>query len=360
MIRIAAGVRVFLNLEAGLTHESLRSEDRTQASALVRARQELASAREENRELRARLAATGGRAQAGIDPERIVWMFGTARTGSTWLSTMMGSMAGCRVWQEPLVGDLFGHLYYVRGAPHVERRGEDFILGRSHRESWLDSIRTFVLHEAAARFPGLTDSGYLIIKEPNGSIGAPLLMEALPESRMIFLLRDPRDVVASLLDANRRNGWLHGWEDSGRHRRKSLADPAADASPDSFVQNRARNLLRLIGKVEEAYYAHGGCKALVRYEDLRARTLQTMQRLYSGLEMDVDQAELARVVQKHAWENIPEERKGPGKSNRKATPGGWREDLTPGQVEIVERVTAPLLKEFYPDRAMDAGGQALT
>jgi hypothetical protein len=55
-------------------------------------------------------------------------------------------------------------------------------------------------------------------------------------------------------------------------------------------------------------------------------------------------------VQKHAWENIPEDEKGQGKFYRKATPGSWREDLTPGQVEIVEQVSAPLLKEFYPGR----------
>jgi hypothetical protein len=27
---------------------------------------------------------------------------------------------------------------------------------------------------------------------------------------------------------------------------------------------------------------------------------------------------------------------------------GWREDLTPEQVKIIERTTAPLLEEFYP------------
>ena len=31
----------------------------------------------------------------------------------------------------------------------------------------------------------------------------------------------------------------------------------------------------------------------------------------------------------------------------KATPGGWREDLTPEQARVVEKVTGPLLREFY-------------
>ena len=57
---------------------------------------------------------------------------------------------------------------------------------------------------------------------------------------------------------------------------------------------------------------------------------------------------MGRVLRKHSWGSIPEEEKGEGKFYRKATPGGWREDLTPEQAETVEKITAPLLTEFYP------------
>jgi hypothetical protein len=52
-------------------------------------------------------------------------------------------------------------------------------------------------------------------------------------------------------------------------------------------------------------------------------------------------------VNKHSWENIPEEKKGKGKLRRKATPGGWKGDLTPQQVQIVEKATAPWIEKFY-------------
>ena len=70
----------------------------------------------------------------------------------------------------------------------------------------------------------------------------------------------------------------------------------------------------------------------------------------------VEESELERAVQKHSWENIPEEEKGGGKFHRKATPGGWREDLTPEQARIVEGITAPLLEELYP-RVMQSEGR---
>src|SRR5829696_8196402 len=152
-------------------------------------------------------SSTGER--PGLKPENLVWVFGTARTGSSWLSAMMGEMGGCSRWHEPLVGHLFGNLYYVRAGHRSE--DEHFILGARYRDLWLETVRRFVLDSAAARFPGVAakDGRYLIIKEPQGSMGAPLLMEALPESRMILLVRDPRDVVAPLLDAARAGGWIY-------------------------------------------------------------------------------------------------------------------------------------------------------
>jgi hypothetical protein len=279
----------------------------------------------------------------GVLAENIVWIFGTGRSGSTWLGSMMAGIEGYAMWNEPLVGNLFGNFYYFRVGNR--KLGRHSILGEPYKETWLGPMRDLVLGGAAARFPEVVGGGYLIIKEPNGSIGSPLLMEALPESRMIFLIRDPRDVVASSMDAHSEGSWLSERRE-GQRRASKL-----DRNPNAYARMRANSYVQQIEKTRQAYRAHGGSKVMVRYEDLRADTLNTMKRIYSGLEIPVDESELARSVEKHSWENIPEEQKGEGKKRRKAKPGGWREDLTPRQVEIVEDITAPLLDEFYPDTA---------
>ena len=116
----------------------------------------------------------------------------------------------------------------------------------------------------------------------------------------------------------------------------------------SFDATAWSNLyLNSLTSARQAYKAHGGYKVLVRYEDLRADTLGTMKRIYSSLGIDVDQEDLARVVEKHSWENIPSEKKGEGKFYRKATPGGWKDDLTSDEAETIERITSPVLEEFY-------------
>jgi hypothetical protein len=267
----------------------------------------------------------------------MIWIFGTGRTGSTWLAAMMEEPEGHDVWFEPRVGTVFDPQRFQRHG------GKHFILASQYKDVWLRSIRNFILDGANARFPEL-DGGYLAVKEPGGSVGAGLIMEALPESGMVLLIRDPRDVVASWLDATRKGGWQTRRRGEGGRRAESLAE----TKPNAFVRRHANAYLQHVGSARRAYEAHEGRKVVVRYEDLRADTLGTMKRMYGELNVPVEEARLAKAVEKHSWENIPEEEKGQGKFYRKATPEAWREDLTRRQVKTVERITAPLLEEFYP------------
>lgn len=281
-----------------------------------------------------------------IRADDLIWIFGTGRSGSTWLASMMAELAGGWWWDEPLVGRLFGDFR----ADILPRTGgrEAFIMAEANREAWLAGIRSFVLNVAKAVRPEGSEGNYVIVKEPNGSVGAPLLVEATPESRVVLLVRDPRDVVASALDGHREGG--HAYERASRdpRRMEALARNPPENRPGAFVKRQANRYLKNVGNAKNAYKAHQGYKALLRYEELRADPVRTMERFYSTLHIPVSERELARTVERHTWENVPEEEKGQGKFHRKATTGGWREDLTPRQVAIVEEITAPLLQEFYP------------
>jgi hypothetical protein len=350
-------VRAFLNLEAGVVRGGVPEpqvsgaarEPAGQDQRIERLRRELAEKGRENARLRSRLAAGSfGLPGGSVKPENMIWMFGSGRTGSSWLSTMMGDLGDHARWNEPYVGELFGTAYYIRAGDRMRGR-KDYALGDDYREAWIRSIRNFVLEGANARFSGLGENGYLAIKEPNGSIGAPLLAEAFPESRMILLVRDPRDVVSSALAAQRKGSWGEGWRTNGG------GDSLADTDPDEFARQWANMYAVSLGNAREAYEKHEGPKAVVRYEDLRTNTLQTMRRLYSTLGILMNEGELAGVVERHAWENVPENKKGPDKPHRKATPGGWRQDLTPEQARIVEELTIPIIEEFYPEWSTSYG-----
>ncbi len=323
-IEIAKGIKAFLNLEVGVT----RSAGRDGAASKDTGR--------------------GRRLRGGANPANFIWVFGAGRTGSTWLAGIMGEIEGHEVWFEPWVGDLFNPERMQIG----KRRGKSFVFSPQYKKVWLSSIKRFVLEAVDARYPGLGRDGHLVIKEPGGSEGAPLLMEAMPEGRVILLVRDPRDVAASWLNATRKGSW--------QYERKRAGEEAADLEyPDGDLESPelddtekvrrfAKRYRNHVGGAKKAYDAHAGGKALVKYEDLRADALATLSRAYSELGVAIDRAELSRAIEKHSWENIPKEKKGEGKFYRKANPGGWREDLTPEQIKIVEKTTAPILEAFYP------------
>jgi hypothetical protein len=279
---------------------------------------------------------------AGLDPSKVIWIFCLGRSGSTWVRAMLSDLLPCKVWEEPKVGQLFG-AFYEKARPG-QRASTNFVLSDPTRPVWTRALRRFVLEVASASHPSIRPTEYLLIKEPDGAIGAPLLMDALPESRMVLLVRDPRDVVASALDAAKKGGWRY--EDMDENLQKRWERQAARGYTP-FVRATANIYLRQIGAAKRTFDAYSGPKALVRYEDLRGDPLGEMRRLCSKLGLPVEEESLVQVVEKHSWEKVPQTEKGPGKFYRKAQPGGWSQDLSPRQIEIVERITAPLIAEFY-------------
>lgn len=289
----------------------------------------------------ARGKGVGTEVESRLDPAKMVWIFCTARSGSTWLRRMLEDLLPSETWEEPKVAHLFGEFYSK--AQTAQRGSTNFVLGDPNREAWTRALRSFVLEMAWASNPSSSPERYLVVKEPGGGMGAPLLSRALPESRLIFLVRDPRDFVSSILDAQRKGNWMYEGMDEVRRGRKV----SAEANPTAYARVLARRYVEQIEGVKRAYKEHQGPKSLIRYEDLRMETLATMRRLCTDLGLEIQETRLRTVVEAHSWENLPTDQKGAGKFHRKGQPSGWREDLEPGQVEIIEEITAPLLEEFY-------------
>jgi Sulfotransferase domain len=292
--------------------------------------------------LQALRADHGQTGRAGlVAPNDLIWIFAFPRSGTTWLASMMGDLPGYEIWDEPYVGALFGEFYHRHNGDHQTR---PFILAPHYRSVWLQCLRSLILEGARVRY-AQSQPRHLIVKEPHGCIGAELLSEALPESRLILLLRDPRDVIASNLDSQRKGSWT-SQDPRWKGREKPVG--AADRNPDRFVTYFASDYIHDITVARRAFQSHLGPKALLKYEDLRTDPTEVLIRTCAELRLQLRTGNIVQAVQGHVWENIPKEQRGPGRFYRKAKPGGWREDLTHEQVRIVEEAAGPIIEEFYP------------
>jgi len=84
----------------------------------------------------------------------------------------------------------------------------------------------------------------------------------------------------------------------------------------------------------------------VRYEELRSDTAAVMRSIASWLEVEVGDAGIADAVRANAFEELPPEVRGPGKALRLATPGAWRENLSPGEQAAIMEIVGDKLTEL--------------
>ena len=64
------------------------------------------------------------------------------------------------------------------------------------------------------------------------------------------------------------------------------------------------------------------------------------------LPIEVTRRPLAEVAEAHAFDAVPPEDKGDGKAIRSADPGGWRDNLTPAEHDVMHEVMGPMLAEL--------------
>ena len=158
-----------------------------------------------------------------------------------------------------------------------------------------------------------------------------LLTELYPGSRELFLVRDFRDMVSSILSFNAKRG-VQGF---GRGNATSDVDYVAS------LGDWANRLVRAWERRRDS--AH-----LVRYEDLVLDTERALSELLAYLGVDSGTQTVAAV--REALEgDLPELSAHATSEEPSASVGRWRTDLAPGLVEECERSLRPALDAFgYP------------
>ncbi len=309
---------------------------------------------------------------------RIVWMWGSPRSGSTWLLRQLA----WPLFPEPEATTIFrtpgperdpgrpydllpvdesfisNHLSpafadprevdgaYVPGTMNNYLGDRPvYAYSKAYREVWAPEARRFALvrlhafaERARAEGIGFTADPRFVIKEVNGSHAADLVMGLMPASSLLFLVRDGRDVVDSLMHAYQPGGFL------ARHQGYSYSTPE---EREEGVAWASRLWACNVDMTLRALEAHPPDRSrTVRYEDLLADNRAQIEALYQWIGVERTATEVEEMLAATSFDAVPDKRRGETERNRAAKPGLWRENLSESEQRICAEIMGPRLKRL--------------
>jgi len=295
-----------------------------------------------------------------------IWVFSTARSGSTWLAVDVLCAEGrARPIDESGVGRMFAplrwdaerffdpqaHPYHLASGFDLEtgqvKRGgaalpvfqrgftnmalENQILSRQNFELYHRLLRDVALEHVINEW-GILGFSRVALKMPNDSHAADFIMRAFPESHMVFMLRDGRDVLKS--------------------RFSPFASPELATTGDRGLRRYAIAFYAhfwnfQIDIIRSAFEAHAEARRyLVRYEEMRQSPVEVIGRLYRHLGYTISEEQLVRLADATQLENVPAATRGPDKPRQTGEIGGYRTVFDADEIALMTSIMAPNLARY--------------
>lgn len=281
--------------------------------------------------------------------DNMIFIIGAGRSGTTWLHLMLGSHEKIATGQESqLFNNYLSHLItqwkselnYPKTSK-VRFHGISSYIDENEFYQLLTNFSDGVFSNALKAKKTAT---YLLEKSPNNSLHVKEIYRCYPNAKFIHLIRDGRDVTASILAA--KKSWGKAWH----HR------TAEDAI------NEWQSLLsasREVSELTENYIE-------VRYEDLLTDGTNQLKRIFEFLEIDATEPALQEMYDSHAFSKLKkndykkdtflntgitqasgtDSRHEPKEFFRKGIAGDWKISLSKKQISEVEWVAGDLLNQL--------------
>jgi len=279
----------------------------------------------------------------------LVLLIGAPRSGTTWLQQVLAShpdvvsppetelfsrylAPAVAAWDRSLDRD------EASGSPR-RLKGLSTVLTAAEFDTWARSLVAVTVERALAAKPG---ARIVLEKTPGHSRCGPVVERCAPDARYVHLLRDGRDVAASLVAAGR--GWGHRWA-------PTTVGAAATMWRDHVLDARA------------SLVAAGDRGHQIRFEDLRGAAgpgaLQAVLG-HCGVAVTADEAaallaargieatdQPIRVAGEHAGAAVAE----PAGFVRSGATGGWRDEWSAAERAAFAARAGELLVElgYAPD-----------
>lgn len=285
-------------------------------------------------------------------PDTLVIMMGSPRSGTTWLHSMLGDHPDVCTTGELKVFDHFTSRWeeswndledVVEG--DLERwHGVGSVWSAGQLDAVMRNFAEEVYRTVMANRP---EASVFLDKTPAYAAHVEHIDRLFPQARFIHVIRDGRDVAASMIAASR--GWGSTW--------------AASSVREAAI--RWRDYVRggLIGRSLGDRYLE------LRYEDLLEDGRTGLRRCLDLMDMETDDAWIADVLERFSIARMKSGtqvsatgRPLPKGFIQRGSAGGWLEDLSPRDRYEFNRLAGSLLEDLgyaEPGWWADSGGARL-
>lgn len=213
---------------------------------------------------------------------------------------------------------------------------DPYLLSRGSEGTWREPLRrlglsriAYAADRAAAHVRGIGPESPIVVKEAAFSHAADRVMQLMPRSRMIALVRDPRDAAASYL----RNP--EGFDEEEVPVDEEVRMAAVTRAARIWAMTVDVSTAALDGQ-DEAF----GLR--MRFEDLLVEPGRELGKALALIGFDRDAVAIAEAVDLSPVGAHPPDRP-PAEQDLGTMPGAWHEDLTGVEVGVVEDIAGPRL-----------------
>lgn len=267
-----------------------------------------------------------------------LFIIGAPRSGTTWLQIMIGSHSRVATTVELT---LFSHYIapLIKGweieKENIDKgrweQGLPFIWSQSEFNDFLKLFIEKVYDKVHAKNPFAT---HILDKHPGYSKYVKLIQSHLPEAKFIHMIRDGRDVAASMISARNNMGFGEG-----------TIEGAAREWKENVLASK------IISDDKEKYFE-------IRYEDMLNDTFNSLKKIFTFCKLDINNEELNEIIETNKFENLkirgatadPNSKLNHSKHYRKGKAGSWKDDLSIQEQFIFNEVAGSLLIDLgYED-----------
>lgn len=262
------------------------------------------------------------------DPQ-FVFIVGAPRSGTTWLHRMLAAHPAVAARPEELT--VFTYL------DHWERlfKAEKHHIDQGHWQQgapllyteaeFYDGLRTLARDAYRRLQAGHPLATHVVDKHPNYARQLPLIHRLFPGAKVIQVIRDGREVAASMMSTKKRLGFGH-----------------------DQVQGAARHWANNITLARRDGQALGPHHYLeVRYEQLRTHTDRHLKTVFDFCALPLADEQVQRIAEENRIENKPVSRGDASHDALRNVPDAiWKAKLSLEQRWTFDRIAGPLLHEL--------------